>query len=468
MTGADLFEGFGGLEDDLLIRSRKKGRLEGQSQKIWKYGGMAACLMILMGVAVTFRGWREPWWGQDAQESDATVKDDEHPLNALGETLENANATGGREEKEAIITEVEKELARPLNSEDLRTLLALDGAKLEMAAKAYTVSVGGHRADYMGIATSDKAKATLLEHAGEVVADSEEGYQLRKLMGHEDLQYLVSVREAENGEMAGLLKFEQFEEMDYSYREVLETIYHVHGAEDIVKVVVSPASMDNTDEGRAIQEEIGTRFIEEDAMITEIWQMLCGLQREGGKTWEDLGLFEEEGDSVSLREQVRMGRYLTLVTADGMEIDTLKYTGISGRFYEYGGIVYDGLNPEQAKRMEELLGIDGSENMVGLKDNAGAGKQEGRGMTDIPVDEDNYREARNYDAELEELQEKISEAMMNHELPFVTTSGIRENPDRLHVTVNTRDEAELARLKAYDMAGKWLEIEYNEGQAMWE
>ena len=57
---------------------------------------------------------------------------------------------------------------------------------------------------------------------------------------------------------------------------------------------------------------------------------------------------------------------------------------------------------------------------------------------------------------------------MNHELPFVTTSGIRENPDRLHVTVNTRDEAELAKLKAYDMTGKWLEIEYNEGQAMWE
>ena len=89
-------------------------------------------------------------------------------------------------------------------------------------------------------------------------------------------------------------------------------------------------------------------------------------------------------------------------------------------------------------------------------------------MQDIPVDEETYQEAREYSAELTDLQNRISQAMMNKELPFVTSSAIYENPDRIHVEVNTTDEDLIAKLRAFDTTGKLLEIEYSEHRATME
>jgi hypothetical protein len=82
------------------------------------------------------------------------------------------------------------------------------------------------------------------------------------------------------------------------------------------------------------------------------------------------------------------------------------------------------------------------------------------GGTDIPVDESTYSEARKYSDELIDLQNRISTAMANGELPFVIESAIYENSDRLHVVVTTDDEDLINKLKAYDTTGELLEIEY--------
>jgi hypothetical protein len=82
------------------------------------------------------------------------------------------------------------------------------------------------------------------------------------------------------------------------------------------------------------------------------------------------------------------------------------------------------------------------------------------GGTDIPVDESTYSEARKYSDELTDLQNRISTAMANGELPFVIESAIYENPDRLHVVVTTDDEDLINKLKSYDTTGELLEIEY--------
>lgn len=58
------------------------------------------------------------------------------------------------------------------------------------------------------------------------------------------------------------------------------------------------------------------------------------------------------------------------------------------------------------------------------------------------------------------LQDKISEGMINKELPFVTVSSLREDTNRIHLTVTTEDEAQLAELKALDTLGGALEISY--------
>jgi hypothetical protein len=82
------------------------------------------------------------------------------------------------------------------------------------------------------------------------------------------------------------------------------------------------------------------------------------------------------------------------------------------------------------------------------------------GGADIPIDEYAYKDAGEYSEELIDLQNRISTAMGNGELPFVIESAIYENPDRLHVVVTTDDEDLINKLKAYDTAGELLEIEY--------
>lgn len=63
-----------------------------------------------------------------------------------------------------------------------------------------------------------------------------------------------------------------------------------------------------------------------------------------------------------------------------------------------------------------------------------------------------------------ELQNKVSEAMTNGELPFVTSSAVNENPYRLHVVVNSDVESDIQKLKAFDKLGA-LDIEYAHGNA---
>lgn len=57
MKKEDLFEGFGTLDDDLLIRSEKGGNTVKKRRNISRmisYGSIAACLVIAVGVGVLF------------------------------------------------------------------------------------------------------------------------------------------------------------------------------------------------------------------------------------------------------------------------------------------------------------------------------------------------------------------------------------------------------------------------------
>lgn len=282
-----------------------------------------------------------------------------------------------------------------------------------------------------------------------------------KVSGHEDMQYLIF---NDNNEYS-LWKFESFQEESYPYSDVLQIIYNIHSAEDIDKVIVAPANMDNSDKGQAIQEEIGTSIVTDDKAIETIYSVLVGLTCYGGNNWDMIGLGEDTPSAM--QNQVRAGRFLTIATSQGMEIDTLKYTGISGMFYEYGGIAYSALTMEEKTAVEKILNIEfpyeTDNSFTGQnKESDSSELEESRETQDVPVDEETYQEAREYSAELTDLQNRISQAMMNNELPFVTSSAIYENPDRIHVRVNTTDKDLIAKLQAFDTTGKLLEIEYSE------
>ena len=94
---------------------------------------------------------------------------------------------------------------------------------------------------------------------------------------------------------------------------------------------------------------------------------------------------------------------------------------------------------------------------------------ENESFMDAPVDESTYSEAREYSDEIVGLQNRVSAAMgPGHELYFVTVAEILENPDRLHVIVNSTDEELINTLKSYNTDGVNMEIEYSAGTAIEE
>ena len=441
MTREELFDSFGGLNDELLKRSEHKQRGQSMKQRgllvnIVRYGSIAACLAIGIGVGTY-------WAGQALQPKDSDIP--EAPYVAESSDVQ-INIDEGQKAEEYI---------------DVQMLLAkVDGIK-EQAQKFARLEMSDNIALYYKVESVESDK--LQESTGSEIEGLENWY---RISGHEDKQYLISSGE-EGYEM---WEFNSFQNDHYSYNEVLTEIYKIDSADDITEIVVEPATMDNSDVGKAIQNEIGITTLTDRESVETIYQVLSGLTCHGSDQWGMIGLGDDT--SAGMQRQMRAGRYLTLKTTQGMEITSLKYTGITGMFYEYGGIAYEALRVEQKTVVEEILGIeDVQENVEIVSEkvaSATESKEENAEVVDAQVDEATYSDAREYTNELTELLDRISKAMQNKELPFVTQAGIYENPDRVKVVVNTQDEEAISKLKEFDKTGKLMEITYSEAMASFE
>ena len=443
MNKEDLFESFGTLDDDLLQRSDQGEKIMKKRKHFsgfLKYGSIAACLAVAVGAGIFFMD-----------------KKTSNPEPVVPESIDIAERNDNISDKQNDLQD------KPENYVDISMLLASnEGVYEELSLEFRHVAIEDYSACYHKV--SSVGSDILSESIGGEVPGTQNWH---RLSGHEDMQYLIS----SDNNAYSLWKFESFQKENYPYSDVLQIIYNIHSAGDIVEIVVAPANMDNTDEGRAIQEEIGVSNVTDKDAIEAIYHVLSGLTCYGGDHWDRIGLGDDTPSAML--NQVRAGRYLTMVTSQGMEIDTLKYTGISGMFYENGGIAYSTLTMEEKTAVEDILGIElpyeTDDSITEQNEKSESNEPEAGSVAgDAPVDEETYREAREYSAELTDLQNRISEAMMKKELPFVTSSAIYENPDRVHVTVNTTDEDLIAKLQAFDTTGKLLEIEYSENRSIKE
>lgn len=301
--------------------------------------------------------------------------------------------------------------------------------------------------------------SVLAESMGKSIDNTEEWHYVS---GHSDLQYLIR----NDGQESSLWKFQCFDSSEYPYNDVLKLVYRIDSADAITEIEVAPARMDNTDGGKKIQEEVGTRKITDRAAIETIYEVLSGMTCYGSGQWEriDYGNVEAAGDGQTpSHEAVRLGRYLSITTDYGNVIDGLKYTAVSDMFYEFSGIAYSPLTEEQAASICEIVGIVEYEG-------------EDRQSHDVKTEEVQQEKENsddgagtalleniNTDVSLEyvtELQTKVSSAMMNHEMPFVISSSVYENPYRLHIVVTSNAEEDLQRLRDLDTIGGVMEIEY--------
>ena len=440
MTRDELFDSFGGLNDELLKRSEQRGqsmKKRGLLVNIVRYGSIAACLALGIGVGTYLAD-------QALQPQENEVPDSTYVA-----------------ESSDVQTEIQNEQVLE-KYVDVAMLLAKVDGNTEQAQKFAHVEISENMAIYYNVESVGSDK--LQESTGIEIEGMDNWYQIS---GHEDLQYLISA----GTDGYELWEFSSFQSDSYCYRDVLTEIYRIDSAEDIAEIVVEPATMDNSDAGKAIQSEIGVTNITDRESVEKIYQVLSSLICYGSDQWEMIGLGDDT--SAGMQKQMRAGRYLMLKTTQGMEITSLKYTGITGMFYEYGGIAYEALSVEQKAVVEEILGIETvqeNEEMVSekLAPAAQTKEEENVEVADAPVDEATYSDAREYADELTDLLDRISKAMQGKELPFVTSAGIYENPDRVKVVVNTQDETAISKLKEFDKTGKLLEIKYSEAVAGFE
>lgn len=214
-------------------------------------------------------------------------------------------------------------------------------------------------AQYIGIyvKTASVESDILSESIGTAISGTKTWYYIS---GHTDLQYLIHY----DDHVYSLWKFKCFDSDKYTYSEVLKHVYQIDSADSITKIQVNPATMDQTDSGKRIQEKIGIQNITNKDEIETVYEILSSLTCYGENHWDmiDYGNVEAASDEkTSSTKAVQLGRYLTLVTSYGNEIDGLKYTAVSNMFYEFSGIAYHKLTEKQAEHMYKILHIEQSE-----------------------------------------------------------------------------------------------------------
>ena len=341
----------------------------------------------------------------------------------------------------------------------ISSLLATNSGNFmaQQTEKYATVPIEQYSGFYTEVPSA--GSSVLAESMGKSIDNTGEWHYVS---GHSDLQYLIR----NDGQECSLWKFQCFDSSEYPYNDVLKLVYQIDSADAITEIEVEPARMDNTDAGKKIQEEVGTREITDRVAIETIYEVLSGMTCYGSGQWEriDYGNVEAAVDGQTpSHEAVRLGRYLSITTEYGNVIDGLKYTAVSDVFYEFSGIAYSPLTEEQAAGICEIIGIMeyGEEDRQSYDVKTEDDRQEIENSDD--GEGTALLENTNTDVSLEyvtELQAKVSSAMMNHEMPFVISSSVYENPYRLHIVVTSNAEEDLQRLRDLDTIGGVMEIEY--------
>ncbi|MCI8410249.1 MAG: hypothetical protein HFJ09_13430 [Lachnospiraceae bacterium] len=319
MKKEDLFEGFADLDDQLLRRS-EEGGFNMSWKKIVKWGSMAACFVIILGTGIHFFNDKEMYSSTQQNVADKSI------------------------EPKKTIVEKDKQEKKYVNTE---SLLAPDGLIQKETLEISDIQIGKYHALYTKVVSNDEK--ILKSSIGDPAEGTDKWF---RVSGHEDLQYLIHINKKDE---YSLWSFAYFQSKEYPYNDVLQKIYNIYSSDDIEKIISNPANMDNTDEGKRIQDEIGTTVITDKKDIEKIYKILTGLTCYGSDNWNRIGLGDDS--ETAMQEYVRMGRYLSLETAEGNSIDSLKYAGISGMFYEYNGVAYHKLKEKDRKIIEKILGI---------------------------------------------------------------------------------------------------------------
>ena len=181
-------------------------------------------------------------------------------------------------------------------------------------------------------------------YLGEAAFDGEDGSDWFRIKGRQDLQYVISRKDGSYH----LWEFFRFDlDKKYPFADVVKYVYNLSSADDISEIVVKPSLRDNTMAGKEIQKQIGVHSITDRATIERFYGLLTQVS-----LTDTTGIFDAGPESFKAE------RYLEIKTKDGRTIDTMKYEGIGGRFFEFGGLVYSPLADTDRAWLAQLFSIN--------------------------------------------------------------------------------------------------------------
>lgn len=160
----------------------------------------------------------------------------------------------------------------------------------------------------------------------------------------------------------------QFPDADlspYTYGDVYRIIYNVASADDIVGITAAPSMSNNTDFGKQIQEQVGTHTYDDRDSVTLFYDstvnVVCNSAAGWGSSERDKYTYSfstDDDDKLTSGEETWANRYLTITLRSGTTIDSWKYTALSGRLYEFGGIYTEPLDEDTIYAINGIFGIE--------------------------------------------------------------------------------------------------------------
>lgn len=265
---------------------------------------------------------------------------------------------------------------------DFRLLMWFSfGGDVDTAAHETQIPLEGRIAIYEEVALR---RGDLENYTGEMYLQNGESLWYYP-EGSDSLQYLIRVTKGEAPTLWIFRSFRVVQDMNsqedaawyqehypkadfspYTYGDVYRIIYGVESADDIASITARPSTANNTDLGKEIQRQVGTRTHRDREDIEAFYQVTKDVLCLGSSDWRDYSAAAERftysfstdaEDKLTSGEETWGCRYLTVTLKDGSRIDSWKYNALKGCFYEFGGIGTKPLEETAVQALNAILGI---------------------------------------------------------------------------------------------------------------
>ena len=437
MRKEDLLESFGALDDDLLMRIENGSK----TIMIWKavkYGTMAACLMAIFGMAYMF-GVNRP------VPINNPVSD---PLQ--GSPIEETMDAESRERADSNELQSEK-------VEELKSGAVKEGVLKDNEICFNLATIGQAK-------LKDAVKMNMRYCAGDQISEVALADMSHELMGNVGVSWnVLDACDGLAGEWSFVKYYNLFETGQWPMQETgSRSFVFLYGREDEAeKIKLSFCYLEESlrDYWVLCENPVISKVGDTEVMIYSdalSQNIICQFQKNG--TYCDVeysGTGMEETQVLNLLQNVmgliaNSGHFKEDVPADGKgeyvegNNDDILAKEISDF---YGGSYLDANG-----KFTIVLTEDTPENRTAIC------KEFGRSEDKTVFVTGKY--TLKY---LTELQEKISNGMINKELSFVLSSAVRETLNCINVSVTTEDESELAKLYGLDLLGGAIKVQYSDG-----